>query len=85
MAKEGMHFSGGIYDGEPQLFKSYMQDFQVIAEGAQLGGNVSALAKHSKEVQPINIANQVNEGLNLVTFFGHCVSDVAGISIGQCN
>ena len=81
--KNVMHLSGGIYEGEPQLFKSYMQDFQVVAEGAQLGGKVSALAKHSREVQLINIASQVNDGLNLVTFFGHASPTLLDFQLGK--
>lgn len=80
--KDVMHLSGGIYDGEPQLFKSFMEEFQVSAEGAQLGGRVSALAKHSKEVQMINIAGQINRGLNLVTFFGHASPTLLDFQLG---
>ena len=80
--KNILHLSGGIYEGEPQLFKSYMQDFQATAQGAQLGGRVSALAKHSKEIQEINIANQVNDGLNLVTFFGHASPSLLDFQLG---
>lgn len=80
--KNVMHLSGGIYDGEPQLFKSYMEEFQVTAQGAQLGGKVSALAKHSKEVQMINIADQVNDGLNLITFFGHASPTLLDFQLG---
>lgn len=80
--KDVMHLSGGIYDGEPQLFKAYMEEFQVSAEGAQLGGRVSALAKHSKEVQMINIAEQINNGLNLVTFFGHASPTLLDFQLG---
>ena len=52
-------------------FKGYMQDFQSEAEDYHLGGKVSALAKYSKEIQHINVAEQVNNGVNLITFFGH--------------
>lgn len=81
--KDLMHLSGGIYDGEPELFRSYMLDFQATAEGAQLGGRVSALAKHSKEVQLINIAEQVNAGLNLITFFGHASPTLLDFQLGN--
>lgn len=80
--KNILHLSGGIYDGEPQLFKSYMQDFQATAQGPLLGGKVSALAKHSKEIQQINIAGQVNDGLNLVTFFGHASPTLLDFQLG---
>ncbi|MEJ7644112.1 MAG: C25 family cysteine peptidase [Chryseolinea sp.] len=80
--KNIVHLSGGIYEGEPQQFKLYMQDFQAVAEDAYLGGKVSALAKHSKEIQLINIAQQVNSGLNLITFFGHASPTLLDFELG---
>lgn len=80
--KDLLHLSGGIYEGEPQLFKSYMEDFQVVAEDHYLGGKVSALAKHSKEIQLLNIADQVNRGLNLITFFGHASPTLLDFELG---
>lgn len=80
--KDVMHLSGGIYEGEPQLFKAYMEDFAESAEGPFLGGRVSALAKHSREVQLINIADQVNNGLNLITFFGHASPTLLDFQLG---
>ena len=83
--KNLMHLSGGLYDGEPELFKSYMQEFQVMAEGAQLGGKVSAYAKKSKEVQMINLAKEVNDGLNLITFFGHASPTLLEFQLGNAS
>ena len=80
--KNVLHLSGGIAEGEPQLFKSYMQDFQAVAEDYYLGGKVSAVAKHSKEIQQINVAEQVNSGLNLVTFFGHSSASTLDFEVG---
>jgi hypothetical protein len=80
--KNLVHLSGGIYDGEPQQFKLFMQDFQAVAEDTYLGGKVSALAKHSKEIQLINIAQQVNSGLNLITFFGHASPTLLDFELG---
>lgn len=80
--KNLMHLSGGIYEGEPQLFKSYMEEFQRTAEGEYLGGKVSALAKHSKELQMINIAAQVNQGVSMVNFFGHASPTLTDFELG---
>lgn len=80
--KNVLHLSGGIAEGEPELFKSYMQDFQAIAENYHLGGKVSALAKYSKDIQQINIAQQLNSGLNLVTFFGHSSATATDFEVG---
>ena len=80
--KNILHLSGGIEEGEPQLFQSYMKDFQAVAEDYYLGGKVSSISKYSKEVQQINIAEQVNEGVNLVTFFGHSSAVTLDFDIG---
>ncbi len=80
--KDVLHLSGGIYDGEPQQFKDYMKGFQAIAEDYHFGGNVSAIAKYAKEIQHINVAEQVNNGLNLMTFFGHSSASTTDFEIG---
>jgi hypothetical protein len=80
--KDLLHLSGGIEEGEPEAFKSFLQDYELIAEGKYLGGKVSAIAKKSRDVQVINIAEQVNKGLNLVTFFGHSSPTTLDFDIG---
>lgn len=80
--KNILHLSGGIAEGEPELFKSYMQDFQTEAEDYNLGGRVSALAKYSRDIQQINVAAQVNAGVNLITFFGHSSTTTTDFDIG---
>jgi hypothetical protein len=80
--KNILHLSGGIAQGEPELFKSYMEDFQSEAEDYHLGGKVSALAKYSKDIQHINVAEQVNNGVNLITFFGHSSATTTDFDIG---
>ena len=80
--KDIMHLSGGIEEGEPEEFKGYMQEFQARAEDYYLGGRISAIAKRSRDVQVINIAEQVNKGLNLITFFGHASPSTLDFDIG---
>lgn len=69
--KNVLHLSGGIYRGEAQKFQSYLQDFGETAEAFYLGGKVDAIAKESTNIKLINISDEVNKGLALVTFFGH--------------
>ncbi len=69
--KNILHLSGGIYAGEPQQFRSYLEEIAPIAKKYYLGGSVSAIAKLSTDLKLINIAEEVNKGLDLVTFFGH--------------
>jgi hypothetical protein len=80
--KHLLHLSGGIEEGEPALFRKYMQDFAEIAKTYYLGGRVSAIAKRSVDIELINIANEVNKGLSLVTFFGHSSPGTLDFDIG---
>ncbi|MBL0742793.1 C25 family cysteine peptidase [Chryseolinea lacunae] len=80
--KNILHLSGGIEEGEPQLFQSFLKEFQGVAESYHLGGKVSAIAKYSKEIQHINISDQVNAGVSLVTFFGHSSASTLDFDVG---
>ena len=66
-----------------QLFKSYVDGFKAVAEDLYLGGNVSTVSKATTAtVEFINVSETVNEGLNLITFFGHSAPNVTDIDIG---
>jgi len=80
--KDILHLSGGIEAGEPQRFRSYMDDFKVIAEDYHLGGQVASISKNSTDITLINIAEEVNKGLGLVTFFGHSSASTLDFDIG---
>ncbi len=80
--KNILHLSGGIEAGEPEKFRGYMKDFQATAEDYHLGGQVSAIAKNAIDLKLINISEQVNNGLNLVTFFGHSSPSTLDFDIG---
>jgi hypothetical protein len=80
--KDILHLSGGIEDGEPELFRSFLQDYATIATSYYLGGKVSAIAKQSTDIELINIAEEINKGLNLVTFFGHASTTTLDFDIG---
>jgi hypothetical protein len=80
--KNVLHLSGGINTGEPETFRSYMKDFQEVAEDYYLGGKVKSIPKRSTDIQLINISDEVNKGLNLVTFFGHSSPATIDFDIG---
>lgn len=80
--KNILHLSGGIHDGEPEIFKNFMVDFQKIAENLHLGGKVKAIPKRSTNIELINVSDEVNKGLNLVTFFGHASPGTTDFQIG---
>src|SRR5258706_8814233 len=85
--KKGLHLSGGIQVtpfNELVEFRKYMDGFKTIAEGEYWGGKVATVAKHdANAVQQINIAEEVNAGINLITFFGHSSPGTIDIDIGK--
>ena len=81
--KEGLHLSGGIKPEELVTFRSYVDEFKTTAESPYWGGNISTIAKRDPNpVELINISDKVNEGVNLITFFGHSSPSTIDIDIG---
>ncbi|MBL7850371.1 MAG: hypothetical protein JNN04_05685 [Cyclobacteriaceae bacterium] len=80
--KDVLHLSGGIQAGEPELFRSFVDGFKAIAEDHYLGGQVQTISKQTLNVELINIKDQVNKGLNLITFYGHSGPGTIDIDIG---
>lgn len=80
--KSLLHLSGGLYENEPQQFRSYLEEFANVAESYRLGGNVKSIAKQSTNIEVINVADEVNKGLNLITLFGHSSPSSGDFDIG---
>lgn len=82
--KRILHLSGGRSRDELTLFKSYVGDFEKKLEDTVLG--VSTISKLTDvAVEPVNIATQINEGVGLVTLFGHSSLDVTDMDIGRAD
>jgi hypothetical protein len=80
--KDLLHLSGGINAGEPELFRSYVDGFKAVAEDFYLGGSVQTISKQTLNVELVNVKEQVNKGLDLITFFGHSGPGTIDIDIG---
>jgi hypothetical protein len=81
--KHLVHLSGGISLAELSLFSRYVDDLANTAEADFLGGKVSIQSKKSNNAtELINIAEEVNQGLSLITFFGHSSTTRTDIEIG---
>lgn len=80
--KNLLHLSGGIQVGEPQLFRTFVDGFKAIAEDHFLGGQVGTISKQTLNVELINVKDQVNDGLSLITFYGHSGPGTIDIDIG---
>lgn len=81
--KKGLHLSGGILPTELILFREYLDGFKSVAEQPNWGGSITTIAKRDPNpVELINISDEVNAGVNLVTFFGHSSPSTIDIDIG---
>src|SRR5258708_6776140 len=71
--KKGLHLSGGIQlqpVNELAEFRQFLDGFKQTAEGIYWGGQITTIAKRdATAVQEINISDQVNAGVNIITFF----------------
>jgi hypothetical protein len=84
--KNVLHLSGGINPGEPQAFRYYVDGFKVVAEDIYYGANVTTQGKQTLEPdEQVNIAPKINEGVSLVTSFGHASSSAIDLDIGSIN
>jgi hypothetical protein len=81
--KHFLNLSGGISFSEVNRYINYINDFSDFETAPFIGGDFSNLTKESTQVvEFINVADQVNQGLNLITFFGHSSPNTADIDIG---
>ncbi len=81
--KQVLHLSGGIQPIELSTFKLYMDGFGEIAKGPYYGGSIKTIGKQEPNpVELINISEEVNKGVNLITFFGHSSPSTIDIDIG---
>jgi hypothetical protein len=84
--KNVLHLSGGINPGEPQAFRYYVDGFKAIAEEVSYGAKVTTQAKQTLEPdEQVNIAPKINQGVSLVTSFGHASSTAIDLDIGSIN
>lgn len=80
--KNILHLSGGVYQNEPQAFRSYLEDFGLTAKAGYFGASIQTVAKQSTDIQLVNIAKEVNDGVGFVTFFGHSSATTLDFDVG---
>ena len=73
--KEVLHFGGGISSSEQKIFKGYLSAYEDIIESTDFGAQVHTFLKSSADPLQINLSdsvtNLINQGVTLMTFFGH--------------
>ena len=90
-AKEGdpwrkniLQLGGGKTISEINQISGYLKNYAAIAEGPLLGADVIERYRQnvSEVVESINISEQLNKGLSLLTFFGHSSPGTTDLDIG---
>ncbi|UFH53343.1 C25 family cysteine peptidase [Spirosoma sp. KNUC1025] len=84
--KNLLHLSGGETPAEIRLFRNLVDFYRDQAVDQALGAQVTTLSKTTDQfVESINVAKPVNEGVGLMTFFGHSGLDVTDLDVGFCS
>src|SRR5258706_1997973 len=82
--KEILHFRGGDDVWLQNQIRTYLNTYETIAEGCKFGGHVTSYFKTSGDViqqnQSDSLQQQINNGVCLMTFFGHAAASV-GVDI----
>ena len=73
--KHIIHLGGGTSLAEQNLFRNYLGNYEATASGTSWGAAISSVYKNSSApIQTLpsdRIRNRINEGVSLITFFGH--------------
>ncbi len=84
--KNQILLSGGQNSFEQQTFSNYVENFERLAEGYFLGGSAKIRRKiTTAPTEIIDIKTEINNGVGMVTFFGHSSSQNSDIEIGNVN
>lgn len=84
--KNLLHLSGGETPAELSLFRGAVDGYRDKAVAMSLGARVTTLSKQTDNpVEQFNVSTLVNEGVGLMTFFGHSGLDVTDLDIGFCS
>lgn len=85
--KKVLHFGGGTSAVEQAQFKTYLDSFDVNISGANFGGDVHTFLKNSSDPLQLNVTdsvtNLINNGVSLMTFFGHAYGNNFDQSIDE--
>lgn len=83
--KHIIHFGGGSTGYEQGLFAGYLADYKVLAEDTCFGGEVFSFFKDSTDPIQLSLSDSIQylieEGVSLMTFFGHASSTGFDINI----
>jgi hypothetical protein len=81
--KRILHLSGGKSESEISDLRNVLDNLSTLPNRRWIGARTAALSKQSPvEVENVNISPQLNDGVGLITFFGHASPNVTDLNIG---
>lgn len=82
--KKFLQLGGGKGEGQVKEFKTFLEKLGTIAEKSLIGANyqIRNKTKVNDGVEPIDISKEINDGVGMVTFFGHSSSSTLDLDIG---
>jgi len=81
--KNFLQLSGGLTTDQLFRFKEFIEGFGDIAAQDYLGAAIKNISKtNNNAVQNINISQEVNNGVGVLTFFGHSSTNYTDIDVG---
>jgi hypothetical protein len=82
--KNVLHLNGGKTAGEISTMKSSLINLAPLAETGLLGGKVTAFVKQQgiSEVEKVDISENVNNGVGMITYVGHGSTTVTDLDMG---
>ena len=87
--KRGIHFAGGSDEAQQKIFSSYLDRYASIWGEIHLGGSIKTFKRFSsgavQEIQFDSVKYFIDNGVSLLSFFGHGSGGQLGINIGEPN
>ena len=85
--KNVLHLVGGETADEIRDFRGYMNQYKLRVERPIFGGRVATVERTSLSALPVstNIAQYLNPGLSLISYFGHGSPTTFALDIGDVN
>ncbi|MCP9765698.1 C25 family cysteine peptidase, partial [Lacihabitans soyangensis] len=81
--KSVVHLSGGDSFSQINTWTNYMKDLKNIADYSDYGLNITSKNKQILDPkEPANIVKNLNDGVSLISFFGHSAYQLVDLNIG---
>ncbi len=80
--KRALHISGGENSGEINTLRQILSNIKPAIEQTTFAGSVKSLVKTSEFIQSIDITKDINDGVGILTFFGHGAQTATDMNFG---